>query len=162
MIQRIQSVFLFLVAVVMVVYLFLPIWGKVDFEAREVINLNTFQMVYTQENDNGQEVIVSVKDTYWLSVLAIIVAGIAFFSIFQYRNRLRQIQLGALNALLMAGTIFLSYYYSTIGEKMLPTEYMGQFYLGFWAVMAALLFNMLANRFIRKDEKLVRSADRIR
>jgi len=28
--------------------------------------------------------------------------------------------------------------------------------------VAALLFNVLANKFIRKDEKLVRSVDRIR
>lgn len=162
MIQRIQSVFLFFVAAVMIAFLFLPIWGKVDFDAREVINLNAFQLIYTQENPAGEEIILTVKDTFWVSIIAILSAGIALFSIFQYKNRLRQIQLGALNALLMAGTIILSYYYSTIGEKMLPTDYPGEYKIGFYVIIAALLFNMLANRFIRKDEKLVRSADRIR
>jgi hypothetical protein len=162
MLQRIQSVFLFLAAVVMIAFLFLPIWGKVDFDAREVINLNAFQLVYTQESLSGEVVVIAAKDTFWISVVAILAAGVALFSIFQYKNRLRQIQLGALNALLMGGTIGLSYYYSTIGEQMLPTEYPGEYKIGFYIIIAALLFNMLANRFIRKDEKLVRSADRIR
>lgn len=162
MIQRIQTVFLFLAAVVMVAFLFLPIWGKVDFEAGELINLNAFQLVYTQENEAGEEVIISVKETYWISIAAILAAAVALFSIFQYKNRLRQIQLGALNALLMGATIGLSFYYSTLGDKMMPTEYPGEYKVGFYVIIAALLFNMLANRFIRKDEKLVRSANRIR
>ena len=162
MIQRVQSIFLFLVAAVMVAFLFLPLWGKVNFETREVINLNAFQLIYTQENEAGEVIMTSVKETYWISVVAILAAGVALLSIFQYKNRLRQIQLGALNALLMAGTVGLSFYYTTIGEKMVPATTPGEYKIGFYVVIGGLLFNMLANRFIRRDEKLVRSADRIR
>lgn len=162
MIQRIQSVFLLLVTVAMVAVLFLPIWGKVDLTTREVVNLNAFQIVHTQENSDGVEAVVFSKPTFWISVLALLVAGVALFSIFQYTNRLRQIQLGALNALLMAGLIMVSFWYSTKGNDLLNPQLGGQYFMGFYVMLAGLFFNMLANRFIRRDEKLVRSADRIR
>jgi hypothetical protein len=38
----------------------------------------------------------------------------------------------------------------------------GDYLLGFYALIAALIFNALANRFIRRDEKLVRGSDRLR
>jgi len=38
----------------------------------------------------------------------------------------------------------------------------GTFLPGFYAIIAALVCNALANRFIRRDEKLVRGSDRIR
>lgn len=162
MIQRIQSVFLLLVAVVMVVTLFLPMWNKFDPQAQEVITLNAFKMVYGSLNADGSQTVMASVDTYWISVLAILAAGIALFSIFQYGARLRQMKLGALNSLVMGGCLGMTYYYSTKGDQMLNPETIGNFQAGFYIIAAALLFNSLANRFIRKDEKLVRSADRIR
>lgn len=162
MIQRIQSVFLFLAALVMISVLFLPIWGEVDIEEQEMITLNAFELEYVEVDNTGNETVVTEKDTWWISVLATLAAGIALFSIFQYRKRLRQIQLGALNSLMMGGTIGVSYYYSYKGDQMLNPDDPGQYYAGFYIIILALLFNSLANRFIRKDEKLVRSADRIR
>jgi hypothetical protein len=38
----------------------------------------------------------------------------------------------------------------------------GVYGTGFWAILVAMVMNMLANRFIKKDEALVRSVDRIR
>ena len=38
----------------------------------------------------------------------------------------------------------------------------GVFLLGFFMIPVAMIANTMANRFIRKDEKLVRSVDRIR
>lgn len=162
MIQRIQSVFLLVAALVMLSVLFLPIWGEADIEAQEVINLNAFEIEYVEVDDAGNETIIREYDTWWISVVACLSAAIALFSIFQFRNRLRQIQLGALNSLVMAGTIGISYYYSYKGDQMLNPEQPGNYFIGFYIMVGALLFNSLANRFIRKDEKLVRSADRIR
>lgn len=162
MLQRIQSVFLFLVAVVMVTIMFLPLWSKVDQEVQEVVTLNAFEMVYSSYDDNGELTPMATQQTFWISVLAIIAAAIALISIFQYKNRLRQMQLNTLNSLMMAGVLGTTYYYSTIGDKMLDPEMPGNFQAGFYIIAAALLFNSLGNRFIRKDEKLVRSADRIR
>lgn len=162
MLQRIQSVFLFLVAIVMVTILFLPLWNKIDPTAQEVVELNAFEMVYSSFDENGEFTPMATEQTFWISVLAILAAAVALISIFQYKNRLRQMQLNTLNSLLMAGVLGMTYYYSTVGDKMLDPTVPGNFQVGFYIIAAALLFNSLGNRFIRRDEKLVRSADRIR
>lgn len=162
MIQRIQSVFLLLVAMVMIVTLFLPMWNKFDPQAMEVVDLNAFQLVYASVDESGERTVMATQDTYWVAVLAILAAAIALFSILQYKKRLRQIQLGAVNSLVMGACLGLTYYYSTLGDQMLNPQEIGNFQAGFYIIAAALLFNSLANRFIRKDEKLVKSADRIR
>ncbi|NJN43252.1 MAG: DUF4293 domain-containing protein [Flammeovirgaceae bacterium] len=43
-------------------------------------------------------------------------------------------------------------------EHVLPGEYG----LAFWLPAVAMVSNLIANRFIRKDEKLVRDSERIR
>lgn len=162
MLQRIQSVFLLLVAAVMITTLFLPMWAKFDAEAMEVATLNAYQLVYSTVDSAGNETIMAVTDTYIISALAVLGAAIALFSIFQFKNRLRQIQLGALNSLIMGGCLGMTYYYSTKGDQLLAPETIGNFQTGFYIIAAALLFNSLANRFIKKDDRLVKSADRIR
>jgi hypothetical protein len=47
-------------------------------------------------------------------------------------------------------------------ESLLQPELQGNYLMGFYLPVVALLFNLLSNRFIRKDEMLVKSADRIR
>ncbi|MEQ8469572.1 MAG: DUF4293 domain-containing protein [Marinoscillum sp.] len=162
MLQRIQSVFLLLVAVIMITILFLPMWNKIDQGVQEVVTLNAFEMVYSSYDEAGNLTPMATEQTFWISVLAILAAAIALISMFQFKNRLRQMQLNTLNSLIMAGVLGSTYYYSTIGDKMLNPDSVGNFQIGFYIIAAALLFNSLGNRFIRKDEKLVRSADRIR
>ena len=73
-----------------------------------------------------------------------------------------QVKLNALFSLLAAVTLVGIVYYSTKANAlMLPTQ-SGQFLLGFYLPVVGMLNNFLAMRFIRKDEALVRSADRIR
>jgi hypothetical protein len=62
----------------------------------------------------------------------------------------------------MGGCLGMTYYYSTKGDQLLSHETIGDFQMGFYVIAAALFFNSLANRFIRKDDRLVKSADRIR
>lgn len=160
MIQRIQSVFLLLVAAIMVAVQFLPIWADINADKSERVVMTSISVIYAQADDFGNFTPISEKPVY-LIFLGSIAAAVALFSIFQYQNRLTQMKLGALNSLLMGGFIGLSYYFSVKAENMIPGT-QGQFQIGFFIVAAALLFNALANRFIRKDEKLVRDADRIR
>ena len=89
-------------------------------------------------------------------------ALIAFFEISMYRNRLTQIKLGALNALIMAGVIVSSVYMATQGETKWMPEMTGDYQFGLFLPIAAIILNMMANRFIRRDEMLVRSVDRMR
>ena len=161
MIQRIQSVFLLLVALIMIATLFLPLWSEVRNTSNEQVELNAFELVYQETSELTAPQVIDTKPTYYISILSVLAAAVALWSIFQYKNRLRQIKFGALNSLLMAGNIGLIYYFSTKGEAII-VESQGSYELGFFIVAAALLFNSLANRFIRKDDRLVKSADRIR
>lgn len=168
MLQRVQSIFLLLVAICMILMLFFPIWSKggTSDDQTEMIELNAFKQVYTsvdtmsadQESAMEEETVSRI----YIAILALIAAGVAVFSIFKYGNRLTQIKLGALNSLLMAGTLGLSLYFIMDAEKVVNPSVQGNYSLGFFMPIAALIFNMLANRFIRRDEKLVRSVDRIR
>ena len=94
-----------------------------------------------------------------LAALSVIVA---LFEIFQYRNRLNQIKIGAINALIMAGALIACLYFTYKGQTELLPEIRGNYVFGVFFPLGAMLFNSLANRFIKKDEQLVRSVDRIR
>ena len=68
-------------------------------------------------------------------------------------------KLGALNSLFLAGTIAAAFIFS----NQLAKEFGGgQFGLGLWLPGIAVLGNLIANRFIRRDERLVRDSDRLR
>jgi uncharacterized membrane protein YfcA len=147
----------------MIATLFFPIWQKVDTTKSEVVTINAFQLTYESfDPETGEKTLISSKSTIVVSILALIAAAIAAFSIFQYNNRLNQIKLGALNALMMAGVLGSAFFYIYRSEELLANTIEASYLFGFYAIMIGLVFNMLSNRFIRKDENLVRSADRIR
>ncbi len=158
MIQRVQSVFLFLVSVAMVSVLFLPIWHKQG--QTQTAELDAYKMIITgAQADAGG---VTTTNTYYIAILAGLAALVALYSIFQFRNRLTQIKLGALNSLLIGFALVAAWYFSNTGNKLVEPDQTGEYLSGFYMPVVALLCNLLANRFIKRDEDLVRSADRLR
>ena len=162
MIQRIQTIFLFVAVIAMVCMLFFPIWQKVNEPRTEMAIMDAYKLEYKQIGENNEMVVMASKDTYFVAVLAIISAVVALFSIFQYTNRLRQIQLGALNSLLILVLMVSTVWVVLKSEAVLAPDLQGTYLIGFYFPVVALLCNLMANRFIRHDEQLVRSADRIR
>jgi hypothetical protein len=67
--------------------------------------------------------------------------------------------MGALNSLFMAGTIASAVIFS---NQLMKTYSGGVYGLGLWLPGIAVVCNLLANRFIRRDEKLVRDSNRLR
>ncbi len=174
MIQRIQSLLLFASSILLIAFLFVPIWKKEvkqNTDALTIINstdkvvLKAFSASYTRiQNikDTTIEKRLAQKDTIYIGVIAILAALVALYSIFQYKNRLLQIKLGFLNSVIMSailGTIFVG---MSAGNELLSEEGSEEFLIGFYIPIFTLLLNLAANRYIRKDEKLVRSVDRIR
>lgn len=70
-----------------------------------------------------------------------------------------QMKLGALNSLLLVGAIGSSVY---LASQLVNQFQGGNYGFGLYLPGAAVICNLIANRFIRKDEKLVRDSDRIR
>jgi hypothetical protein len=165
MIQRIQTVFLLLAAIALLASMAFPIWNKTNIQSQEKIELNAFKLEhYVVKNaEKGEKELLFSKSTIYLAIVAVLAALVSFYSIIQFKNRLTQIKLGALNSLLIAiyliGSVYISIYQA---ENMLDPEVRGSYAFGLFLPMMAIVFNMLANRFIRKDEQLVRSVDRIR
>ncbi len=164
MIQRIQSVFLLLTALTVIAALFFPIWSEVNPEGTERVELNVYELRYEQLLADGSAgEVINRKDTYYISFFLFAGAIVAFVSIFQFKNRLRQIQLGALNSLIIGGCIVFTWFvYISKSEVVLDPTQQGKFELSFYLPLVALLLNSFANRFIRRDEKLVRSSERLR
>ncbi len=148
--QRIQTVFLVVAILSLVISLVFPIWSvEVDGET------NVLTAFYYQKGEHYQ------YNPYSLTaMLAIAAATLALIEITKYKNRLTQMKFGALNSIFMAGTIGSAVYFAS--QLIRSLEVGGQYGLGLWLPGAAVVCNLLANRFIRKDERLVRDADRLR
>ena len=159
MIQRVQSLFLAGVVVCLAAALFFPIWEKMDSESETGAVLKA---MHTEIHIPEEPVKKEQFPTIFLGILAIVGMVIGIVEIFQYRNRLSQMKLGALNSLILAGFLGLSVYFTFRMEKMISIAGEGTYDMGMYLPAAALIFNLLANRFIRKDEALVRSVDRLR
>ena len=67
-----------------------------------------------------------------------------------------------INSIVITGSLILLAYLSYRDQALLMPEIIGVYKPGLFMPAAALIFNSLANRFIRKDERLIRSVDRIR
>jgi hypothetical protein len=157
MIQRIQSVFLLLLALAMLSVLALPIWHKADALANQELTMTAFGF-----EPKGLQLPAGIGPVWLIGALAAAAAVVAIFEIFQFRNRAKQLLLGAVNLLLITATLGAAFYFSNKGEQLVNLKLEGQFLAGFYLPTLALLLNLLANRFIRRDEQLVRSMDRLR
>ncbi|NVO84941.1 DUF4293 domain-containing protein [Hymenobacter terrestris] len=160
MIQRIQSVFLLLLALSMLSVLVVPIWTKTDPASQGTALLTAFTLSFASAAPGGST--LGATNTWAIAALAGASAAVALLSIFQFRNRFNQLKLGMLNFLLIVGTIAANFYYSSQGEQLLNIKLIGTYEAGFYLPTLALMLNLLASRFIRRDERLVRSMDRLR
>ncbi|MBB6609496.1 DUF4293 domain-containing protein [Pontibacter sp. Tf4] len=162
MIQRIQTVFLFLLVIAVISMLFLPLWSKTDAATGETVILTAWNLKTEVANADATAAAAS-KSTIAIGLLAIAAAIVALVEIFQFRNRLTQIKMGLLNTLLLAALFGTSFYFAAyVGGEMVGGTDNGSYEAGFYMPMLALLLNSLANRFIKRDEDLVRSVDRLR
>ncbi len=141
MIQRIQSIYLLLVAILMVAFLF------VSFAHSQEFSLSV----------QGVSVNGAVIATTWgVFILNAVTALIACMTIFLYKNRPSQARLCLGNALFMVtlyAVIFLVIHIKGLDVSLSPT---------ITIPFVALVLDLLAYRAIKKDEKLVRSLDRVR
>lgn len=154
MIQRIQTLYLFIVAGLFIALMFLPLAvihsGDV-FYSFDVTGLNT--MTTPPE---------LVFPTWSLLAIAAIIILLSFVIIFMYKKRILQMRMCVFNALLMIGFCALfGFYVWKIGSH---PELPGTVSIRPWASfpIIALILNYLAIRNIGADEALVRSLERLR
>ena len=162
MLQRVQSLFLLGVAICMGLLLVTDIWEENLPDKNQVIALDAYALTTAPLTEESKSNFRVVQSTWYIAVLATLSAGVAFFEIFRYQNRLTQLKLGLLNVLLMIGVLGSAVYFIFEGETLSANATQGDFEVGIYLPGFALILNLLANRFIRRDEQLVRSVDRLR
>jgi hypothetical protein len=159
MIQRIQSIFLFLVAVAMVLVVVFPIWKQVDPTTSQEHVLNAWAIESYAADDSA---VVSSTSHIYIGLAAILAGILAIFSLSQYKNRGKQMMINMINSLVMAIMLGATVYITYKVNVNFGVQTNGEYQLGFWGIFGGMAANLLANRFIRKDEMLVRSVDRLR
>lgn len=155
MLQRVQSVLLLVTAIAMGVFLGTNSFVKAIGPDEKVV-VNPYHVFHQQ----GSLAVVD-KPIYYVAVVAALSIFLTIFTLFQYKNRIRQMLFVALNSLLMGVALALTVYHIQTDAIKLGTGD-GTYGIGMWAAFIALIANWFANRFIKKDEKLVKDADRMR
>ena len=153
--QRIQSVFLGLAILSLILGLLSPVWSG----AGEGIEYRLYP-IYFMAKENGQ---ITISQYFPFSITAMLMVAAVTIAITEFRrydNRFLQVKLGTLNSLILAGVMICDVLFSNQMAKAYPVPWKYDFSL--WLTFAAVAFNWLAIRFIRRDEKLVRDSDRIR
>ena len=157
MIQRPQSIFLAIIGIVMLFFLFFPIWTKKNIQSNESAEFTAMHLTYFKDKE------MTKKYTFFLTGLVFISSVLAFGSLFSYKDRLKQMKINLANHLLIIiVTGFCLYYILWEAETLFQPNIKGNYKLTLVLPGVALLCNSIANKLIRKDEKRVRSANRIR
>lgn len=149
MIQRIQTVYLLVVAILAVVMILLPVGSFVtpDYHMSELTNL----ALVSEEG-------VSDYAPWALFALQTVSAILALVTIFLYKKRMLQIRLTLFNMLVLVG------YYVTLVIFVLNLKGDASF-VPSWTVclpLISIILSWLAIRAIGKDEMLVKAYERLR
>ncbi len=154
MLQRIQTVYLFLVFVFAILFVMLPI--AVPEDPYISLQLSKYQVFF-----DAYDGLTGRWMALLLVILFFIVMLLTIATSFFYKKRLVQIKLGKYNMLIHAAMILVSFFMIDSIRTQLD-QYEVSYGPGIFFPIISLIFILLANRAIRKDESLVRAADRIR
>lgn len=162
MIQRIQSIFLLVASIIPLVLLFLTIG---------YINTPDAQYVYTTLSlkMNVPEG-ASIIRLYYVAFCLVLCSAISIVALLTYKNRVRQTQIVSIGMIVYLITLMLMLWVcpDIVFKKHFETQSVNyEFYFAHKVVLLILVFVealclFLANKFIKKDEALVRAADRLR
>ena len=155
MIQRIQSLYLLLTTLLSLLFLNGSILNFIN-NSGSAIRI-TFTGIVKSSEGQGIEVI---NNLLLLSVIIVIIPVLSLITIFFFKNRNVQVWLSGILITLVAGMILISIYCS----YLIITQYNGEIVPGIKMTLPLLLLilSILAFRGIRKDDRLVKSYDRLR
>lgn|SRR5690606_4648669 len=157
MIQRIQSVWLFLASATVFALFLFPYLQYADLAG-------IGQALKVTGKYHGFEGQAIREELFLLQTIATVLLGVfPLFIIFKFKNRKLQLQLIVLEVVLII--LFGLWLYTaastalTEANQFLSARNVG---VGFFLLPIAIVFLLMAMGGIRKDEKLIKSADRLR
>ena len=141
MIQRIQSIWLLIVA---------------------IAAFATYTLtLYVGKLANGSEKVFQLADDFLLVILIIALGILAIICLFLYKNRKLQFKLSIFGVLFSVGFLFLEYIRVENFKKDNLIQ-SGSYQIGALLPLIMVIFFFLAARGVYKDERLVKSMDRLR
>lgn len=180
MIQRIQTLWLILAAFCMVLCLLFPVAkyhadmtttgqqleAELDLIAKDNPEMMN-QMVNMEPVVNYSQKMSGFKT--WPLIAMVAVCGVmALCAMFMYKNRMRQLLLVSIVFIINVVYVFLVFFWAvdsyadTFQQAMGVKESVISWQAGAYMPLASLIFFVLAQRGIKKDEAKVRAADRLR
>ncbi len=151
MIQRIQSLYLLVAAAFMFLFYLFPI---------ATFTTNDFVFEFFNCHITHPENLEPPVALLPLAIIPFLSIVTSLFTVLMFKKRRLQLRLGKVNyGLVFLTLVFVVFYFFRI-NKMLATDFTYGFSIIFPILTLILIY--LANKNIKKDEKLVRAADRIR
>lgn len=147
MIQRIQTLYL-LISAILVAFLFVLPFAEIAKDG--AFYLFNFKGIILDG--------ILTENAIALSILLGVALAMHGFAIFSYKNRIRQMRVIVYAVLILLGVLGMFYfftYYSFSGAQI-------SFKIGAVLPSVVIILDYLAIRAIKKDETLIRSIDRIR
>lgn len=147
MIQRIQSIFLLLASASAFALFAVPFGTTAEPVADSVIYADS---------------VYNIQDSMGLLALFCVAGALAFISIFMYKNRKNQLLIGrfAIIANIIGLILVIVFYFNNASGLQEGIDQ--ENYFGLSLPIIFLLFAILSQRAINKDNKLVESSDRLR
>lgn len=153
MIQRIQSIYLFLASIAIYLLFIFPVVNTLTPEgARQIKITGVYETVSNQ--------VVQTEPFILMTIATAILGLIPIILIFLFKNRKRQLTLVyGFVVVMVAFSFWLS---QTIKSAANTNLNISDYNIGAGLTSVAILFLVLAGKGIQRDEKLVKSADRLR
>jgi hypothetical protein len=158
MLQRIQTVYLAIVALACILIFFFPLANYYN----ELQGNYKFFIYGIKSMDPEPKVLFSTYFT--IPLIFLVVASFIFTvsTILLYKNRPLQIRMCTFNVLANIVLIMVIFFFYATKIKTLTMTEPEYNYTGMALPLVSLLFLVLANKAIKRDEALVRSTDRLR
>ena len=153
MIQRIQTIYLLVVALIMTIPLYIPI-AQLLIPNDANYNFYTYGVVLIGENN-------LLQAHYWaLLIMNIFMIGVPLVNVFLFKKRFLQLRLCIVEIILLVGAMILMWYHIHQFSVQMNADILYKFSLILPVI--CIIFTYLAMRGIFKDIKLLKSLDRIR
>lgn len=153
--QRLQTVFLLIASAINLLLLGLNM-AEIEVETQRF-----FFDIYTMQNGETMEIIY---ESYFIFPLLVLSALLSLIIVSLYKKRQLQIKLAQLNLFLQVAFIAVFFFIvdDALTSNQWDSEAVVHYGIGTYLSLLPLIFIYLAIRYIKKDDALVRAADRIR
>lgn len=161
MIQRVQTIYLFLASMALALLFVFPLYTYKEVQADQSVKdvKLTIQGRFEKPSNTGEYILV--KPNLPKTIVTVIIGLGLFGSIFLYGNRKRQLRITRVMIIFTFLQVF--YFLSSLSNVVTAANVQNaQTGIAVAFPSIAIILTALAGRAIRKDDELVRSADRLR